>query len=72
MSIENFNLGKTLWLRFFRGAISGAIASMILVQVQGAQAFSSLGSFYSALGVAALTGATTGALLALDKYIRSE
>lgn len=72
MSIENFNLGKTLWLRFLRGGISGAVASMILVQIQGAHAFSDLVTFYHALGVAGLTGATTGALLALDKFIRAE
>lgn len=72
MSIENFNLGKTLWLRFLRGGISGAVASMVAVQIQGAHAFADVVSFYHALGVAGIIGATTGALLALDKYIRAE
>lgn len=69
---NNFDLGKTLWLRFFRGAISGAVASMTALQVAGAHSFAEVGSFIHSLGIAGIMGAITGGLLALDKYIRSD
>lgn len=68
---ENFSLGKILWLRFLRGAISGAVSSMVVLQVAGAHSFADVSAFVYALGVAGLMGAITGGLLAVDKYIRS-
>lgn len=72
MSIENFSLGKTLWLRFLRGAISGAVASMVAMQVSGAHSFADVKAFTYSLGVSGIMGAITGGLLALDKFIRAE
>lgn len=71
MDNQNFSLGKILWLRFLRGAISGAVSSMVILQVAGAHSFSDVLHFWSALGIAGLMGATTGGLLAIDKYIRT-
>lgn len=71
MDNNNFDLGKTLWLRFLRGAISGAVASMTTLQVAGAHSFADVTSFVHSLGVAGIMGAITGGLLAVDKYIRS-
>lgn len=69
---NNFNIGKTLWLRFLRGAISGAVSSMAVLQVAGAHSFADVATFAHSLGVAGLMGAITGGILALDKYIRSD
>lgn len=72
MSIENFSLGKTLWLRFLRGGIAGAVAAMTALQIAGAHSFADLQAFLYSLGVAGIIGFITGGLLALDKYIRAE
>lgn len=68
---NNFEIGKTLWLRFLRGAISGAVSSMAVLQLSGAHSFSDVASLTYSLGVAGLMGAITGGILALDKYIRT-
>lgn len=71
MENNDFSLGKSLWMRFLRGAIAGAVGSMVLMKTSGVVSFHDLIAFWQALGVAGLAGATTGGLLALDKYVRA-
>lgn len=72
MDNQDFSLGKSLWLRFLRGAISGAVSAMAVLQLGGAHSFSDVLSFWHSLGVVGLVGATTGGILALDKAIRAK
>ena len=63
---------KIAFFRFVRGAIAGATASMIGLNVVGVSTFVDLQVFLSSLGVAGAFGGITGGLLALDKYLRTE
>jgi len=67
---QDFNLGKTLWLRFLRGAIAGAVSSGSTITFVGGNSFSDLKSFLATLSIALIVGAVTGALLAVDKFVR--
>lgn len=71
MDNSNFDLGKSLLLRFVRGAISGAVSSMAVLQIAGAHSFADVKAFLYSLAIAGLVGAVTGGILAVDKYIRS-
>ena len=66
-----FSLGKALFFRFLRGFIAGAVGSMIMINVGGANTFADIQIFLTALLYAAITGGITGGLMTLDKYIRS-
>lgn len=70
--MENFDLGKTLWLRFLRGAIAGAVSTGTTITFIGGNTFSDLKAFFATLIVSLIVGATTGGLLAIDKFIRVE
>lgn len=67
---ENFDLGKSLWLRFLRGAIAGAVSTGGTITFIGGHTFSDLKSFVATLSVALIVGAITGGLLAIDKFVR--
>ena len=71
-NMENFNLGKSIWLRFVRGAIYGAISTGITITFVGENTFTDLKTFIATLSVALIVGAISGALLAVDKFIRAE
>lgn len=70
--MENFDLGKALWLRFLRGAIAGAVSTGTTITFIGGNTFSDLKAFFATLIVSLIVGATTGGLLAIDKFIRVE
>lgn len=69
---EDFNLGKSLWLRFVRGAVAGAVASGGAITFFGENTFSNLVHFLTMVAIALITGAVTGGLLAVDKFFRAE
>lgn len=66
-----YSKAKIVFLRFLRGAVAGAVASMIGLQVVGVHSFSDLQAFFSSLAIAGIFGGVTGGLLALDKYFRA-
>lgn len=60
-----------MW-RFVRSFIASAIGAMaVIVLSLKAETFADLSHFFAALGVAAIVGGVTGALLALDKWVRT-
>ena len=69
---EEFNLGRSLWLRFLRGAIAGAVSTGATISFVGGYTFESLKSFAATVGVALIVGAVTGSCLAVDKFIRAK
>lgn len=62
---------KLVFFRFLRGAVAGAVSTMVMIQFTGGNSFSDLQAFLSSLAVAGIVGAVTGGLLALDKYFRA-
>lgn len=59
---------KSVFKRFLKGAISGAITMMGMVTLVAPTTWSDFSSIFSALGVAGLFGAINGLLLALNKW----
>ena len=59
---------KSLITRFGKGIIAGAVASMALVTYNTPTIWSDFSSIFNALGIAAVSGAITGLLLALQKW----
>lgn len=58
--------------RFVRGFVAGAVASMAtIVTTLKAETFSDLSHFFAVLTVSLVVGGVAGALMALDKWIRS-
>lgn len=68
--MEDFPLGKVLWLRFLRGGIVGAVSSGATVTFMGGGTFNDLAHFFGVLGVSLISGFITGALLTVDKFVR--
>lgn len=66
-----YSKAKAVFYRFLRGAVAGAVSTMILIQFNGGHSFSDVQVFLSSLAVAGLVGGVTGGLLALDKYFRA-
>lgn len=66
------SLQKALLLRFVRGFVAGAVSSMLMINVTAVNTFSDLKVFLSALTISAIVGGLNGALLAVDKYFRSD
>ena len=60
-----------LAFRFVRGFIAGAVSSMVMVNSAGVNTFADLQVFMGALLVSLLVGGIAGALLAVDKLVRS-
>lgn len=69
--MENFDLNKSLVKRFLRGAVAGAISTMIIVAPNSILSWSDVGGWLMTLAIAGVVGSISGGLLALDKYIRS-
>ena len=72
-----YNIYKAVGMRFLRGALSGAISTMVVVvgsvsYTQGVTTFLDIQQMLYALGVSGIIGALSGGILALDKAIRSE
>lgn len=66
------SLKKALALRFVRGFIAGAVSSMLMINLGAVNTFTDLKVFLSALAISAIVGGINGALLAIDKYFRSD
>ena len=64
---------KIVLMRFFRGVVAGAVASMTTFLATGSISnWTEFSGWIRALSFAGVIGAITGGLLALDKYIRLE
>lgn len=70
-NMENFDLGKSLWYRFLRGAIAGAVSTGATMTFIGVHTLSDLKSALATLGISLIVGAITGAFLTVDKFIRA-
>lgn len=69
--MEKFNLNKSLVQRFLRGAVAGAVSTMIVVAPNSILSWSDVTGWLMTLAIAGVIGAISGGLMALDKYIRS-
>lgn len=58
---------KAVFVRFFKGAIAGAVTAMGMVTLVQPTAWAEFSSIFSSLGIAGLFGAINGLLLALNK-----
>lgn len=63
---------KSLALRFLRGFIAGAVATMATMTPTIVNNWRDIFVWLSALAVAGIVGGITGGLLALDKYLRAK
>ena len=54
--------------RFLKGLIAGAVSSMGMVSYQNPTVWLDFSLIFNALGVAAVAGAITGLLLAIQKW----
>ena len=69
---ETFNLARSIFYRFLRGGIAGAVSTGATVTAfTGVHTWSHLPTALSVLGLMAFIGFITGGLLAADKYIRA-
>lgn len=66
------SLKKALALRFVRGFVTGAVSSMLMINFVAVNTFADLQVFLTALALSAIVGGMNGALLAVDKYLRSD
>ena len=66
------SLKKALALRFVRGFVTGAVSSMLMINFVAVNTFADLQVFLTALALSAVVGGMNGALLAVDKYLRSD
>lgn len=69
--VPEFSLGKALFMRFIRGFVAGAFSTMVMINISGVSTFGDLKVFLSALGLSAIIGGISGAIQAVDKFIRS-
>lgn len=74
-NMEEFDLGKSLWLRFVRGSISGAVSSgatlLSGIAINNIQNLTDLKILGMTLLISLIVGAVTGGILTLDKYFRT-
>lgn len=61
---------KSVILRFLRGAIAGAVATMIPLLPQDISNVTNIKSWLISLATAAFIGFVTGLILAVDKAVR--
>lgn len=71
MNPEYTSFGKMVGLRFLRGFVTGAVSSMIMINISSVNTFADIKVFLVALAYSGLVGGITGGLLALDKAIRA-
>ena len=69
--MDTYSKVKIVFLRFLRGAMSGAVSTMVVIQFTGGNSFSDLKAFMFSLTIAGFIGGVTGGLMALDKYFRA-
>lgn len=62
-------LFKSVGMRFVRGAIAGAVASMVVVNMS-VGTFTDLKVFGASLVIAGIVGGLSGGILAVDKLMR--
>jgi len=65
-----YNLAKGVLYRFLRGAVSGAVATMVTVQVLSGNSWGDIIAWLNTLAIGGVIGFITGGLLAVDKYLR--
>ncbi len=63
---------KSVLLRFLRGSVAGAVATMIPLLPQNISEVGNLKDWLMSLGIAGFIGAITGLILAIDKGLRSK
>lgn len=61
---------KSVGMRFVRGAVAGAVASMVAINMGSVNTFSDLKTLGASLIIAGVVGALSGGLLAVDKLMR--
>jgi len=61
---------KVLAIRFLRGLVAGAVATMLLVAVPQYQSWNDIQVWLIALAMAGAVGAISGLLQAIDKAVR--
>jgi len=61
---------KSALLRFARGFASGALSAMVIIVPGSMGSWGDLSTWIGALSLAGVFGGITGAILAIDKYIR--
>ena len=66
----NNGIIKRALMRFVRGFVSGAISAMIIIVPVSTESWSDFSTWLGALTLAGAFGGISGALLALDKFIR--
>lgn len=59
---------KSILMRFLKGIIAGAIASMSMVTITQPTIWADFGTLFNSLGLACAFGGLTGLLLALQKW----
>lgn len=59
---------QSIFKRFLKGALSGAVTTMGLVTLTNPTMWSDFNSIFNSLAIAGLFGAINGALLALNKW----
>mgnify|MGYP001561563832 CR=1 FL=1 len=69
--MKKFNLKKSVLMRFIRAFLAGAFGTMITVVPLSSQSWTELGTWLSALMLAAIIGGVSGIILAGDKLYRS-
>ena len=60
---------KSVFHRFLKGLISGAVTAMGMVTLVTPSTWSDFSGIFSTLGVAGIFGAINGLLLALNKWV---
>ncbi len=67
-TLINMNQTKAVLLRWFKGALAGAVVSMGIVTIKQPTVWAEFWPLLTQLGIAGLYGALTGLLLALNKW----
>lgn len=63
---------KVLTIRFLRGCVAGAIATMMTVAIPNYQSWNDIQIWLTSLLMAGIVGGISGGILALDKALRWE
>ena len=65
-------LAKSLILRFIRGSIAGAVATMVPLLPSVTADVGSIKTWLTSLALSGFIGAITGLILTIDKAVRSK
>ena len=66
--IAALQLFKSVAMRFIKGGVAGAVASLALITIHAPTTWSELSTALVALTYAAITGFVSGGILAIEKY----